>query len=228
MGAHRAEIAFPPAHVSLKGLMMTNPGHIDPGYEGPLHCTVINMGHESYSLNRGDRIMRVLVFELDNKNQVAPNLVGVPAGPNPQITTELLTRLSIDFLDVEKRAESIAKKALHDATYRATLISAGIPVALAIAGWITVSVFSPLEGIKGDLVKLRSDVNAAASKLDEKQDVLALETKLKQEVNALETKLTALRAEAVRETKLEERLSGIEARLNALTPALPPTARPQQ
>src|SRR5262249_49192949 len=87
MGASRAGVAFPPAHVSLKGLMMTNPGHIDPGYEGPLHCTVINMGHESYSLNRGDRIMRVLVFELDNGNQVAPNLAGVPAGPVPQITT---------------------------------------------------------------------------------------------------------------------------------------------
>src|SRR5262249_24111108 len=48
MGPCRAAIAFPPAHVSLKGLLMTNPGHVDPGHEGPLHCTVINMGHESY------------------------------------------------------------------------------------------------------------------------------------------------------------------------------------
>jgi deoxycytidine triphosphate deaminase len=33
---NRSAIAFPPSHVSLKGLLMTNPGHVDPGYVGPL------------------------------------------------------------------------------------------------------------------------------------------------------------------------------------------------
>src|SRR5215472_15074394 len=183
------------------------------------------MGHESYSLNRGDRIMRVLVFELDNGDQVAPNLAGVPTGPVPHIATELLMRLSIDFLDVEKRAESIAKNALRDATYRATLLSAAIPVAVAVTSLISVLYFSPLRGLQDDVAKLRNDISTAATKVEEKQDVFAVEGKLQQEVNALETKLATLRAEVARETKLEERLSGVEARLNALTP---PTARPQR
>ena len=134
-------------------------------------------------------------------------------------------RLSVDFLDVEKRAESIAKNALREATYRATLLSAAIPVAVAVAGWITVSFLSPLQGIKDDVVKLHSEISTAATKVEEKQDAANLEGKLKQEVYALETKLATLRAEVARETKLEERLSGVESRLNALTP---PTARPQQ
>src|ERR1700686_2113802 len=51
-----AAIAFPPASVSMAGLLTTNPGHVDPGYEGPLHLTVINMGRLPFTLKRGDRI----------------------------------------------------------------------------------------------------------------------------------------------------------------------------
>src|SRR5690348_3710155 len=29
-----AGFGFPPSRVSFKGLLMTNPGHVDPGYEG--------------------------------------------------------------------------------------------------------------------------------------------------------------------------------------------------
>jgi deoxycytidine triphosphate deaminase len=101
LSPQRAGIAFPPAHQSLKGLLMTNPGHIDPGYNGPLHCTVIDMAHSNFHLERGDPIMRILLFELPAggvpnapyyiRAQLAPNGVG----PSP-ITDELLDRLSVD------------------------------------------------------------------------------------------------------------------------------------
>ena len=38
-----AAFGFPPSRVSFKGLLMTNPGHVDPGYEGVMRFTVINM-----------------------------------------------------------------------------------------------------------------------------------------------------------------------------------------
>lgn len=36
-----AGFGFPPARVSKRGLLMTNPGHVDPGYSGHLAFTVI-------------------------------------------------------------------------------------------------------------------------------------------------------------------------------------------
>src|ERR1017187_8781427 len=96
LSPRQAAIGFPPSSQSLKGLLMTNPGHIDPGYSGHLHCTVINMAHSTFHLERGDPIMRVLIFQLDTNEPepTAPyyNRAQLPRdgiGPTP-ITAELL------------------------------------------------------------------------------------------------------------------------------------------
>ncbi|MET4371033.1 dCTP deaminase [Bradyrhizobium sp. LB12.1] len=98
-----AAIAFPPASVSMAGLLTTNPGHVDPGYEGPLHLTVINMGRLPFSLKRGDRIIRLIIFELSGD-------VSAPAPKKPAITPTLLDRLSQDFLNIDERAAAAAKE----------------------------------------------------------------------------------------------------------------------
>ncbi len=207
MGPSRGAIAFPPAHVSLKGLLMTNPGHVDPGYEGPLHCTVINMGHESYSLSQGDVIMRVLFFELDNSSQSTPLPAGLPVGPVPNvINTELLARLSIDFVDVEKRAQSIADNAVSKASWRATLIATIIPVATVFLTFLGTVLFAPLQTVKDDLVKLHSDVTSAATKLEEKNDI-----------GELNSNLATLKVQVDKSDKFDERLKAIENRLNTLS-----------
>src|SRR5205823_6027267 len=36
-----AAFGFPPSHVSATGLLMTNPGHVDPGYSGQMRFTII-------------------------------------------------------------------------------------------------------------------------------------------------------------------------------------------
>ncbi|WP_431015994.1 dCTP deaminase [Bradyrhizobium pachyrhizi] len=98
-----AAIAFPPATVSMAGLLTTNPGHVDPGYEGPLHLTVINMGRLPFSLKRGERIIRLIIFELSGD-------VSAPAPKKPAVTPTLLDRLSLDFLNIDERASAAAKK----------------------------------------------------------------------------------------------------------------------
>jgi dCTP deaminase len=61
VGPRLAGIAFPPASLSLKGLLTTNPGHVDPGYHGPLHLTVINMSRLPFGLkNRRQNNSRVI------------------------------------------------------------------------------------------------------------------------------------------------------------------------
>jgi dCTP deaminase len=203
IGPRRAAIAFPPAHESLKGLLMTNPGHIDPGYEGPLHCTVINMGHDSYQLRRGSEIMRVLFFELDDVAQAVPIPAGLPPPrnvPNP-ITNELLSRLSIDFVDVEKRAQSIANKALG----WATLIAAVIPIVTVLVALFGTNYFAPLQIVKDDILKLHSDLTSAATKLEEKEDI-----------HRLDTTLDTLKVQIDKGDKFDERLKALENRVNTL------------
>lgn len=107
---HVAGFGFPPSRVSFRGLLMTNPGHVDPGYEGPMRFTVINVGREAYALRSGDRIVTVLLFELEkavHSGWRRRNPGGEEKGPSP-INQANLNRLSKDFVDVERRAKKIA------------------------------------------------------------------------------------------------------------------------
>ncbi len=160
-------IAFPPASLSLTGLLTTNPGHLDPGYEGPLHLTLINMGREAISLKKGGRIVRVLFYRMSG--DAAEPYVASGASP---ITEELLEGLSHDFLDIKQRAASAASAAV---TRSQLFQSYGVPLlaaVLAAAGTYFSSVIvnneaddridavaSRLDRLEGRLGSLGADVN---------------------------------------------------------------------
>jgi deoxycytidine triphosphate deaminase len=59
-----AIIGFPPTSLSTKGILTTNPGHVDPGYQGKMHLTMINMGRDEFLLAQGDIVITLLVFRL--------------------------------------------------------------------------------------------------------------------------------------------------------------------
>lgn len=105
-----AAIGFPPARVSRNGILMTNPGHIDPGYEGFLTFTLINMGRKDRELKVGSPIATLLFFALNTEPAADWKARGnVPTdSPVKQITLDKLTR---DFLNVENRARAIAEDA---------------------------------------------------------------------------------------------------------------------
>lgn len=50
--------------MSSKGLLILNPGHIDPGFKGPVSICAINLSKESFKLNLGDSIFTLVVNEL--------------------------------------------------------------------------------------------------------------------------------------------------------------------
>ena len=105
-------IAFPPSRVSFQGLLMTNPGHVDPGFEGHMRFTVINMGREDIDLRRGDEIVTVLFFELSNSSKPSKINYKVRLGPAPPKLPKQsdINKLSADFLDVDNRATSRAEE----------------------------------------------------------------------------------------------------------------------
>lgn len=108
-----AGLAFSPSRVSFKGLLITNPGHIDPGYQGCLRFTAINMGREPYQLRLGDPIATVLFFEMIEKSKKSWH-ERFGEDRTPAVTSDTLARLSSDFLDVSRRARESATTAASE------------------------------------------------------------------------------------------------------------------
>ena len=120
-----AAFGFPPSRVSFKGLLMTNPGHVDPGYEGVMRFTVINMAKDPYHLERGGQIVTLLIFKLNDAahRNWRQRSTAVPRLPNRAD----ISRLSRDFVDVDERARKVAKE-------YGIKWSAGITAAVALFG----------------------------------------------------------------------------------------------
>ncbi|KAA6457849.1 hypothetical protein DYQ86_20985 [Acidobacteria bacterium AB60] len=121
MPPNTAGIGFPPSHVSIKGLLMTNPGHVDPGFSGPMHFTVINMGRSPYPLRVGDAICTLLLFELNARVAMDWHARHPDAAiPTTGLRPNAVNRLARDFANVEARAQAIASEAVDKAESRAT------------------------------------------------------------------------------------------------------------
>jgi deoxycytidine triphosphate deaminase len=153
-----AGFGFPPSHVSARALLMTNPGHIDPGYSGQLQFTVINMGREEYVLRRRDPIVTLLIFKLAVAVD-ADYATRHPSTATFAIEQRNIDRLSPDFVDVQKRATHIARKTLGYTTVGATILA-------IFLGWAFNAIDKRLEGIddmKGRLTRVE-DLNTSLAK----------------------------------------------------------------
>lgn len=122
---YHAGFVFPSSRISIQGLLMTNPGHVDPGYNGPLHVTVINMGRKPFSLQPGQSFLRAFIHELNT-----PAVTRPPT--STPVTQELLNKLSPDFLSVNARAADAAKKEIDRAVLRTQYLQFAFPVIATI------------------------------------------------------------------------------------------------
>jgi dUTPase len=110
---HVAGLAFPPSGFAVKALLVTNAGHVDPEYSGPLRFTIINMGHQVQKLENGLRVGRLVLFGLDRAPERGWRTRMGKDGRNPN--TEDLRHLSTDFAEVENRARQIARDEVQGA-----------------------------------------------------------------------------------------------------------------
>jgi dCTP deaminase len=179
-----AGIGFPPStRVSLAGLLSTNPGHVDPDYHGHLHLTVVNMGGNSFYLKSGDRLLRLMLFRL-SRDMHHP--IGEPQSP---LTEELLSRLSSDFLDVDKRAKKAAQSQelrLRSMQVWATVLAAMITGGLALTYFIATGqkdIIAQIAKMEGRL----SSLGGALSVVSFEEQVKSIAT-IDQRLRALESK----------------------------------------
>lgn len=177
-----AGFGFPPSHVSSRALLMTNPGHVDPGYSGQLQFTVINMGREDYVLRSKDLIVTLLIFKLATKVD-ADYAARHPGAVATTIAQSHIDRLSPDFVDVQKRATEIARKTLGYATVGATILA-------IILGWAFNAIDKRLEGIddmKGRLTRLEDANTSLARELQTTKEQLEKQIAVDQRLATIES-----------------------------------------
>jgi deoxycytidine triphosphate deaminase len=133
--AYVGAIGFPPSRVSAEGILMTNPGHVDPGYKGRLSLTIINMGRAEYNLHNGNVILTLLFLRISAPCHAN---YGDRSGDRPResvVSEDRLSRLSKDFLQVGDRAEKVAKNE-ESKTRRWALVAPALIAAIAVAGTV--------------------------------------------------------------------------------------------
>lgn len=141
LDASHAAFVFPASSISIQGLLMTNPGHVDPGYVGPVHVTVINMGREPFPLQPGGRLLRCLIYRLDTPAD-SPWKAVPGAPPSSPVTDELLQKLSPDFLSVNERTAQAAKREVDASVKRSTWLQYGMPSLAAMIGVVVSSILN--------------------------------------------------------------------------------------
>lgn len=115
--------------IADRGILITNAGHIDPGYSGKLRYAIINMGNSNFPLRRGDFLVKVLFF-----------LLGEPAQPSwsdlhdkiPPPSRAALHALGRDFAAVEERISQVAARSVRDQFLTLGLATIALSTVLSI------------------------------------------------------------------------------------------------
>lgn len=151
MPSDMCAIGFPPARLSISGVLITNPGLVDPGYgrgtpDGkPLHCTVINMGQEPLPLRAGDAIMTLVFFRLDAAAKF--DFATRNPSPPPTVTEQLLSLLSSEFANLTNEINS----RIDARQWRQQLWTAVVSAGLAGLIGVAVGLLAPWENRIGKL-----------------------------------------------------------------------------
>jgi len=172
-------ICFSPSSMALKGVMITNMGHIDPGYSGNLHFTAINMGNEPYGLKVNyDCVCTVILFRLHESVEQPYGEGHLKQLQTNQGTFDVsgsvyysLPKLARDFLSVEKRAKEVAEKIFNRTAFYsllAAIVIAGVPI-------FQIFINKPWET---EINKANNKIEALEKKLDYEKRIIELETKL--------------------------------------------------
>jgi len=124
--------------IAERGILITNTGHVDPGYKGTLRYVVINMGHEPFCLRVGDVIAKLMIIKLATPSKPDWSKMHDPIS-DPDM--ERLQTLGCDFLDIEQRAEKIAEQKAVEVTKK-LLFEFGLPIfGLTVVLTLIVGVF---------------------------------------------------------------------------------------
>ena len=204
LSAEIAAFGFPPASLARSAILMTNPGHIDPGYSGKLSFTLINMGRDEARLNFGDMIVSLLIFQFPQPVQYSYDQRVAEPKEGPSGFGPTLNELAPDFANFAARAEETARKEVEKQRLSLEVRKIYIPVLLTIATAAGAFFF----GETTDVLSLATE-SFVEEKVEAESDPLAERiAELEQKFLRLEVGADAL--------ELDERLDEIQRALDEL------------
>jgi dCTP deaminase len=129
-------LLFAPARVTRRGVLVPDIGHIDPGFDGEIRLTLINVGKCAQKFSHGDVVATVLLFRLSKP--VGKQFEQFPgAAEHYSRGLQDVNALSKDFLRVEERAKFCARKearkVLGSSGWKYTFWHVFAPIVLALA-----------------------------------------------------------------------------------------------
>jgi dCTP deaminase len=103
--ARIAGLMFPKnGDFALKAVLITNFGHVDPGFEGHLKFTLINFGPRNFEIRVGQKIACLLLFRLEEEANPDWKHIRRHATDNYEAHARVLNR---EFLDLDQRIDSL-------------------------------------------------------------------------------------------------------------------------
>jgi len=178
--ANISGVVFPPARLSTQGIMLVNPGIVDPGSNKQLHACIINMGRADCEIRENDMILSMMLFMLDEESKCFHNF-SLP-------DDNLLMSLSRDFLNIDTRTREMIKKEINDSkndfrNFALKIMFLSVIVPLAAGAFTLVYQFSN-SSFKEDISKLDGRVKIIEEKLDIKKIEQRLES-ISQQIDLL-------------------------------------------
>jgi deoxycytidine triphosphate deaminase len=171
-----AAFGFPPTSISDRAILMTNPGHIDPGFKGKLTFTLINMGREAYMIAKGQTIATLLLVKLTNP-PTKDFAQRRPGFKKDEPTTFELYRLGRDFLDLDQRARKAAQAIVRDESVKLNRLGFWLPVLTAVISAFVAFGAAWLQS-KETVAELKQKVSALENQLKIESRLQTLETKI--------------------------------------------------
>lgn len=186
-----AAFGFPPTSISDRAVLMTNPGHIDPGFKGELSFTLINMGREPFAVVSGKPIVTLLLVRLTTparKDFKQRNPTFIKSDP----TTLDLHRLGRDFLDLDQRARKAAETVVREENAGISRMQAWMPVLAALIGAVVAFGATWLQS------------KQTVGELNQKITELQTQQKFEDRLNSVEAKIDKLSGGNTKQTQQDE------------------------
>jgi deoxycytidine triphosphate deaminase len=172
-----AAIVFAPARLSRKGIVVPDIGHIDPGFDGSLRMTLINMGRDPYELRHEDTVATVLLFKLDKKCESG---LCERKGRQPYAGgLDDVRHLAPDFLNIsgttKLTAKQEAERLFGTSGWRYVLYSVFAPILIGIAVAFVGYWAQVQYGLESFKVRMEAKVDSLDKATDAQKELLHMQ-----------------------------------------------------